>query len=95
MLQGKTTAAIKMLFNNDNAGILELNAMVNPNDPNSRSVLEALKAKHAPPSRPSTSDSPTIEPPSVHPIIFDRIDAVCIRTAVLRTFGEGGPLITN
>ena len=97
MLQGKTTAAVKLLFDNENSGILELDAKENPNDPISRSVLAALKAKH-PPSRPSTPESilfPSQEPPTVHLVVFERIDAVSIRTSVLRTFGAGGPSQTD
>ena len=56
-------------------------------------VLEALKSKHPegkPPSRdailPVKSNQVTI-----HPVLFDKIDATLIRNTVLRTTGSASP----
>ena len=97
IFQGKTSAAIKLLMENESSGVLELNARADPSDPNSFSVLKVLKNKH-PSLSPCTPDSlfsPNVEPPNVHPVIFDRIDACCIRSAAVRTFGAGGPSQTD
>lgn len=60
-------------------------------------MLEALRGKH-PPSQSSTLESvvsPGLDPPTVHPIIYKRIDAHCITTGALHTFGAGGSLGTD
>lgn len=37
----------------------------------------------------------TLDPLCVHPVILEKIDAQCIRSAALRTFGAGGPSRTD
>ena len=97
MFQGATSAALKLILDRELSGVLDLGNRIDPNDPNSQSVLDVLKSKH-PASHPSVPDSlisPTDEPPTVHPVIFDRIDACCVKTAALWTFGAGSPSQTD
>ena len=89
MFKGKTRAAIRLLTDNDRGQVLQLNDSISPGSTDSPTVLDILRSKH-PPSQPHTMDllmSPGLDPPTVHPIIYKRIDARCIRTATLHTFG--------
>ena len=58
--------------------------------------FEILKEKHpsAKPSSPGSLISLAL-PPKVHPVIFDALDAIVIRSAALHTFGSGGPTGTD
>ena len=91
MFQGKTNAAVRLLLENENSNILDLNSQSEPNNPESKSVLEELKEKHPPP-RPCEPDilvPSNCEP--IHPVIFESIDADRIRSVAKNTFGAGGP----
>ena len=62
------------------------------------SVLEVLKSKHPPPP-PPPSAAPmeealvegSLDPPSVHPVIYQDINAKTIHSAALCTSGAAGP----
>ena len=74
-------------------GCLHATDPSNPDDPASPSDLDVLKSKH-PPARPATVDTLPLdhqEPPRVHPVIYDRIDAGWIYSAALNTKGAAGP----
>ena len=92
MFGGETSAALDLLSQKGKGGVLNATDPVNPDDPASPSVLEALKSKH-PHAQPATTDAllPDIDPTQVHPVIYDMIDASCIRTAALNTKGAAGP----
>ena len=95
MFQGKVNQAISVLSNQDSCGILNVNDPVSPSD--DISVLDVLKSKH-PQGRPlmcETLVGDGQDPPLVHPIIYESIDDRCIRSAVLSTFGAGGPSQTD
>ena len=91
MFQGKTHAALDLLANCGKGGVLRLDQPANPNDPDSKTVREALASKH-PTSHPASPDSSLLgPPPEVHPVVFDSIDAGLIRSTALRTSGAAGP----
>ena len=61
--------------------------------PLSPTILDVLKTKH-PAAQPATADAllgDCSDPPTAHPIIFDKIDAISIRSAALATKGAAGP----
>ena len=77
MLKGKTSAALDLFSQKGKGRVLHATDPSNPEDPASPSVLDVLKSKH-PPARPTTVDALPLdhqEPPQVHPVIYDRIDA--------------------
>ena len=84
MMEGKVKAALRILAQDSNGGVLPLDSH----------VLEALKKKHparksATPSAVITSNSPSQEPS--HFILFDHLDGQMIRKTVLKTEGAAGP----
>lgn len=93
MFRGKTGAALDLLSHKGTGGALHVNDPATKDDPTSPSVLDVLKAKH-PTAQPATADallSDCQDPPMVHPVIFDQIDASSIRSAALSTTGAAGP----
>ena len=93
MFRGKTGAALDLLSHKGSGGVLHVNDPVFKDDLSSPSVLEVLKAKH-PAARPASADallSDNRDLPTVHPVIFDQIDASSIRSAALSTSGAAGP----
>lgn len=93
MFQGKTSAALQLLTQNGNSGVLHVDDPADRSDPESRSVLDVLKFKH-PQAQPASPDAVLLnssEVPQIHPVIFDQITASSIRSAALRTKGAAGP----
>ena len=94
MFNGKINAALKLLSQKGKGGILQIKQRVDSSDPNSSpTVLESLKSKH-PAAKPASSNAlPTesCEPPQIHPVVYDSIDASTIRSAALNTKGSAGP----
>lgn len=91
MFKGKTHAALDLLTNKGNSGLLHVSQLVNNDGPDSLSVKDILKNKH-PVQQPVSTDS-LIQgtPPVIHPVLFDSIDASLIRSIALRTTGAAGP----
>ena len=87
MFQGKTKAAIRLLTEETKGGVLRLGDHVDAH----KTVRDVLRDKH-PSSQPAHPDS-VIEddPPDLHPILFESIDAFMMRSAALRTSGAAGP----
>ena len=84
MMEGKVKAALRILAQDGNGGMLPLN----------NEVLEALREKHparkpAVPSALITSDSRSQEPS--HFILYDQLDGQLIRKTALKTDGAAGP----
>jgi hypothetical protein len=93
MFQGKTSAALQLLTQSGNSGVLHVDDPADRSDPESQSVLDVLKSKH-PQAQPASPDAvPFIssEAPQIHPVVFDQINATSIRSAALRTKGAAGP----
>ena len=91
MFQGKTHAVLDLLANCGKGGVLCLDQPANPNDPDSKTIREALASKHSM-SHPASPDSSLLgPPPEIHPVVFDSIDARHIRSTALRMSGAAGP----
>ena len=89
MFQGKIKAAMDLISKEGTGGILHLDDVI---DGTNKTVLDVLKSKH-PLAHSATSHSLvdcTIGSP-MHPVIFEQIDASCIRSAALRMKGAAGP----
>ena len=93
MLQGKTKATIHLLTADGQGEVLQLDAFTS----DGRIVLEILRSKHPFPQSYSVSalQHPNLDPPVIHPVFYEAIDAHCIRSAALHTFGAGGPSGTD
>ena len=91
MFTGKCKAALDLLSNAQNGGVLHLHDHIDPSDPLSPTVRDVLVEKHPPP-QPAKNDcilQEEIETP--HPIIFESLDASVIRSAALKVTGAAGP----
>ncbi len=91
MFTGKCGAALDLLTDSKEGGVLHLADRVDPNNPNSPSVQETLANKH-PKGQTTLSNCILPSPPQeVHPVVFDALNASTIRSAALRTSGSAGP----
>ena len=92
MFLGKTQEALDLLSQETRGELLHLSDLVNPSDPSSQTVKEALKEKH--PTAHTAPPEALIqgELPDINPIIFDAIDASAIRLCALCSKGAAGPL---
>ncbi|XP_062508484.1 uncharacterized protein LOC134184756 [Corticium candelabrum] len=88
--KGNINAAQRLLSDEDNCGLLELDECI----PGShKSVRDVLKDKHpdpAPMFKEAVLDSKSQAPPT-HPILFDKIDGYLIRAMSLKCQGAAGP----
>lgn len=83
MFKGKTHASLDLLTNNGSGGVFHLDQLVKTDGSDDLSVKETLKAKH-PVGQPVSTDSILQgNPPEIHPVIFDHIDACLMRCAPL------------
>ena len=91
MFMGKCKAALDLLSNDNNGGVLHLDDPADANNPNSPTVRDILISKH-PPGQPAYSSCiiPS-EPQDPHHVIFDSLDADTIRSAALKVNGAAGP----
>ena len=86
MMEGKVKAALRILAQDSNGGILPMN----------NEVLEALRKKH-PARKPAIPSALTMPNPSSqdqdpsHFILFDQLDGQLIRETALKTDGAAGP----
>ena len=96
MLQGQTRAAVRLLSFEGRGSVLPLNNLVDPGDPISGTVLDALKEKHPAP-QPVSPDAllnpETVNPsaPESHPVLFDQITADVIHRSAQHCVGSAGP----
>ena len=93
MCEGKVRAALRLLEGEPSGGPLPLDQCTNECTNNgSRTVLDVLKSKHPPPNRVLAVDldPETISGQEPHPIIFDQIDSVLIRSTVHGAAGPSG-----
>ena len=90
MFQGKPKTALRLITEQNVGSVLQLDSNVSGGV---GTVRDALLSKH-PPGRPASISAlynTTTEPPDVHPVVFEAIDATTIKTAALRTDGAAGP----
>ena len=74
MSQGKTKAALRLLTEQSRDGILHLDDLIDTGE-DTRKVCDILIDKH-PPSQPAHLDSIIEdEPPEIHPVMFESLDA--------------------
>ena len=95
ILAGKTQAALRLLSSQGRGSVLPVHRLVDPADPASGNVLDALKEKH-PPAQPVSVDAllnpdAVVSAPESHPVLFEGITAEVIRRAALRCGGSAGP----
>ena len=93
----KTKAAL--ITEQYKGGILRLDSTVPSSNPDLEplTVREILMSKHLA-SQPASIESTyngDIDPPMVHPVLFECIDAAMIRNASLHTEGAAGPSCIN
>ena len=91
MFQGKTHAALDLLTNNGKGGVLHTDHVLESGSDAGLAVKNVLKAKHPAGQSASPADIPSGFPPQIHPVIFERMDAVLICSIALRTTGAAGP----
>lgn len=91
MFAGKTKAALDLLTRNDGGGVLHLADPSNPSTPDSATVREVLDSKHPKGQAAHANLILPSDPPEIHPVIFDAINASTIQSAALRTTGSAGP----
>ena len=84
-------AALRLIAEDSNGGPLQLDSQIGSDGLNTtpETVREILLKKHPPKQSPRqssiiTPDAPIIEP---HPVLFDKIDGLLIRSTVLRMDG--------
>ena len=90
MFQGKIKTALRLITEQNVGNVLQLDSNVSGGV---GTVRDALLSKHLPgrPASISALYNATIEPPDVHPVVFEAIDATTIKTAALRTDGAARP----
>ena len=90
MFQGKTKAALSLFSDQSKGGVLHLDDPVET-DKGQRKVRDILADKH-PPGQPAHPDAIINDnPPDVHPVLFESLDAAIIRSAALHTNGSAEP----
>ena len=81
MKAGRANAAIKLLTENMEGGVLPLNA----------ETMLLLESKHPEPQDLNPDSIIHEQSPEVHPIVFETIDGESARIAALNTHGGSGP----
>ena len=92
MMEGKVRAALRLIAEDNGGGPLHLDSLSGSNT-TLETVREVLLRKHPlqQPPKPSSIVTPDILVTEPHPIIFDKIDGLLIRSTALRMDGAAGP----
>ena len=93
MTEGRVKAALRLISNQEKGGILPLDSLIHIDETTTKNVQEILLEKHPPAESlvPSTVCQPDDSIPEPHPVQFDGIDGLFIRSVVLRMDGAAGP----
>ena len=91
MLQGKTKAALRLLTTQTKGGVLHLDDTIDMANHEQRKVRDILIDKYPAGQSAHPDSTNEDEPPTVHPVIFESLDATLIRSAALQTNGAAGP----
>ena len=93
MFQGKINAALQLLEDKCKGGILKTTDRVAGGENDTQSVLDVLISKHPKAKQPQPESLPfdKVDPPNIHPVIFNEINASTIRRSALKTKGAAGP----
>ena len=94
MFQRKINAAFQLLSKQGKGGVLRVDDTVDLGDHVQKSVLDIL-SPNIPMPKPAALSEGNTDPPEVHPVIFDQINAATIRRAALRTKGAADPSGTD
>ena len=90
MFHGKTRAALRLLSDECKGAVLQLDDPI-VSGTEQTTVRDVLASKH-PPGQPAHPDAVTDDdPPEIHPVLFESLDAAMIRSSALRTSGAAGP----
>ena len=81
MKTGKVNAAVKLITNNMDGGILPLND----------ETMTLLSSKHPDEAECNPDSITDIQAPQVHPVVYEQITAESVLTAALNTRGGAGP----
>ena len=96
MFQGRVKAALRLITEQSGGGILQLDSCVSGSPNNAPlTVHDVLLSKH-PSGQPVSANAlydTTTEPPIVHPVVFEAMDATAIKRAALHTDGAAGPSV--
>ena len=90
MFVGKCKAALDILSNSGEGGILHLDCHMDPSTPNSPTVREVLISKH-PTGQIAHANYILQSPQEVHPVIFESIDTGVIQSAAMHTTRSARP----
>ena len=82
MFAGKTKAALDLLSATQ-SGILHLDDLADPTNPESSSVRDAVKSKHPEGQLPHPEYILSSDPLDMHPVDFESLNANSIRSAAL------------
>ena len=90
MFQGKTKAALRLLSDESKGAVLQLDDPIDTGNEQT-TVRDILASKH-PPGQPAHPDAVIDDdPPEIHPVLFESLDAAMIRSSALQTSGVAGP----
>lgn len=92
MFGGKIKEALELLSKKGRGRVLLPDELV-PDKDGQTSVMSLLKSKHpqAMPLNTTAVDLNSDQPPQIHPVVYDRIDAKLIKGSTLSTSGAAGP----
>ena len=93
MFGGKVREALELLSEKGRGRVLLPDELV-PDKDGQTSVMSLLKSKHpqAMPLNTTAVDPNSDQPPQIHPVVYDRIDAKLRKGSTLSTSGAAGPL---
>ena len=85
MMEGKVSAALRIVTDSNGGGILPLDKVIDVENNNMETVCSVLMKKHPhkQPPRPSSLIEPDSPPPEPHPVMFEVIDGQLIRSTML------------
>ena len=90
MFHGKTRVALHLLSDECKGAVLQLNDPIDTGNKQT-TVRDVLASKHPPDQSAHPDAVIDDDPPEIHPVLFESLDAAIIRSSALRTSGAAGP----
>ena len=87
---GETNAALRLLCDQGKGGVLHLDDHIETDD-EQKNVRDILADKHPPGQPPYPDTIISDDPPDIHSVLFESLNAAMIRSAALQTRGAAGP----